>query len=168
MRLVIIGAGGYGRTVADVANQMGCYEEILFLDDKSEDAVGKCEEFTLFADQKTVFYPAFGNNEFRLKWLDRLEKSGCAIANIISPSAYISPTVNLDHGVVVLPGAIVNTNTKVGRGCIINCGSIIDHDCILGEAVHVCLGAIIKAENKIPAFIKIEAGQIIHNRTYPL
>ena len=62
MRLVIIGAGGYGRTVADVANQMGSYEEILFLDDKSEDAVGKCEEFTLFADQNTVFYPAFGNN----------------------------------------------------------------------------------------------------------
>ena len=110
-------SGGWQRRLS-IAMALISEPEILFLDDKSEDVVGKCEEFTLFADQNTVFYPAFGNNEFRLQWLDRLEKSGCAVANVVSPNAYISPTVNLDYGVVVLPGAIVNTNTKVGRGCI--------------------------------------------------
>ena len=32
-RLMILGAGGYGKTVADVAAQLGCYEQIVFLDD---------------------------------------------------------------------------------------------------------------------------------------
>ena len=35
MRLIILGAGGYGRTVADTAAQTGAYNEILFLDDSN-------------------------------------------------------------------------------------------------------------------------------------
>lgn len=62
----------------------------------------------------------------------------------------------------------MNTNTEVGLGCIVNCGAIVDHDCVLNDGVHVCLGAIVKAENRVPAFEKVEAGQVIANRTYPL
>lgn len=44
MRLVILGAGGYRRTVADVARQSGEYGEIIFLDDggTANDVKGKC------------------------------------------------------------------------------------------------------------------------------
>ena len=42
MILVIIGAGGYGQTVSDVAAQSGKYEKIVFLDDNkaADDVVG--------------------------------------------------------------------------------------------------------------------------------
>ena len=52
MRLIILGAGGYGRTVADVAAQTGDYDEIRFLDDNSQtaDIIGKCADFASFAD----------------------------------------------------------------------------------------------------------------------
>ena len=69
---------------------------------------------------------------------------------------------------MVMPGAIVNTGVTVKRGCIVNCGAIVDHGCVLEEDVHVCLGAIVKAENRIPRCMKIEAGEIIANRTYPV
>lgn len=36
MRLIILGAGGYGKTVADIARQSGKYEQIYFLDDGQE------------------------------------------------------------------------------------------------------------------------------------
>lgn len=169
-RLIILGAGGYGRTVADVAAQTGMYESILFLDDNSqaEDVIGKCADYSAYADENTVFYPAFGNNEGRIAWVKRLGEQGCKIATIIHPTAYISPSVRIMEGNAVLPHAIVNTGCVVKAGCIINCGAIVDHGCVLEEGVHVCLGAIVKAENRIPCCMKIEAGEIIANRTYPV
>ena len=93
MRLIILGAGGYGRTVADVAGQTGEYSKILFLDDNSAapDVAGKCAEFERFRDEQTAFYSAFGNNEGRLKWLYRLREAGCVIPTIAHPTAYVSP-----------------------------------------------------------------------------
>lgn len=169
MRLIILGAGGYGRTVADVAAQTGAYETIRFLDDnaQAEDVIGKCADFAAYADENTIFYPEFGNNEGRVLWLKRLTEKGCRVATIVHPAAYVSPTVRMTEGNVVLPHAIINTGCEVKAGCIINCGAIVDHGCVLEEGVHVCLGAIIKAENRIPKCMKIEAGEIIANRTHP-
>ena len=168
MRLIILGAGGYGRTVADVAVQTKCYDEICFLDDAAGTAIGTCREFQRFINQETAFYPAFGNNALRLDWLNRLRDSGCKIASIIHPNAYVSTCAKIYPGTVILPGAIINTGSLVKEGCIINCGAIVDHDCVLNAGVHVCLGAIVKAENCIPSCQKIEAGEIVENRTYPL
>ena len=170
MRLIILGAGGYGRTVADGAAQTGAYETILFLDDNSqaEDVIGKCAEFINHTDENTIFYPAFGNNEGRVSWLKRLTENGCKVATIVHPTAYVSPTVRMAEGNAVLPHAIVNTGCEVKAGCIINCGAIVDHGCVLEEGVHVCLGAIVKAENRILQCMKIEAGEIIANQTYPI
>lgn len=75
MRLIILGAGGYGKTVADIARQSGKYEQIYFLDDgqeKSDLILGTCAEFLKFADGNTEMYPAFGNNEMRLDWMEKL------------------------------------------------------------------------------------------------
>ena len=170
MRLIILGAGGYGRTVADVAAQAGAFESIFFLDDNSqaEDVIGKCGDYAALADENTIFYPAFGNNEGRVSWLKRLTDSNCRVATIVHPTAYVSPTVRMAEGNVVLPHAIVNTGCEIKSGCIVNCGAIVDHGCILEEGVHVCLGAIVKAENRIPCCMKIEAGEVVQNRTYPV
>ena len=170
MRLIILGAGGYGRTVADVAAQTGAFDKILFLDDNSqaENVIGKCAGFSAYADENTVFYPAFGNNEGRVTWLKRLSDNGCKVATIVHPTAYVSLTVRIAGGAVILPHAIVNTGCELKTGCIINCGAIVDHDCVLEEGAHVCLGAIVKAENRIPRYMKIEAGEIVANRTYPV
>ena len=169
-RLIILGAGGYGRTVADVAGQTGQFDEISFLDDNSAapDVIGKCAEYECFRDAQTAFYPAFGNNEDRLKWLYRLQEAGCAVPTIIHPTAYVSPTAQVEPGVVILPHAIVNTGCVVKSGCIVNCGAIVDHGCVLEEGVHICLGAVVKAENRIPRCMKIEAGEVVQNRAWPL
>ena len=170
LRLVILGAGGFGRTIADIVEQIGSHSEICFLDDKSTDphVVGKLEDFREFQGSNTEFYPAFGNNTFRLMWLDRLEAAGCRIATIIHPSAYVSPKAVIDHGTAILPRAMINTDCHIERGCILNMGALIDHGCILSEGTHVCIGGIVKAENRIPAGLKIEAGHVVPDRVFPL
>ena len=170
MRLIILGAGGYGRTVADVASQSGRYAQIRFLDDKGDVSqwLGRCADFPHFKDEETEMIPAFGDNELRLKWMDRLSDAGIRQPTLIHKTAYLSPTVSLAEGTVILPHATVNTGCRIERGCIVNCGAIIDHDCVLEEGVHICLGTIIKGGNRIPRCMKIEAGIIVTNGVYPL
>ena len=156
-RLIILGSGGYGHTVADVAEQLGYH--IVFLDDA--DPVHPLSTFSAYIDENTFFIPAFGNNAFRMEWIKRIEESGGQLAIIIHPTAYISPKASIDCGTVVLPHAIVNTDVVVKRGCIINLGAILDHGCIIEEGVHICLGAIVKGENRIERLSKIEAGEVV-------
>ena len=163
-RLVILGSGGYGHTVADVAEQLGY--KVVFLDDA--DPAHPLSSFQSYINPTTSFIPAFGNNAFRLEWINRIEESGGQLATLIHPTAYVSSTATISHGTVILPHAIINTDVVINRGCIINLGAIVDHGCIIEEGVHICLGAIVKGENRIERLSKIEAGEVVERGRYPL
>lgn len=163
-KLIILGSGGYGHTVADVAEQLG--HNILFLDDSLPDH--PLSSFVDCIGEGVEFIPAFGNNAFRMEWINRIEESGGQLATLIHPTAYVSPTATINPGTVILPHAIINTDVVVGKGCIINLGAIVDHGCILEEGVHICLGAIVKGENRIEKCSKIEAGEVVERGQCPL
>ena len=163
-RLVILGGGGYGRTVADIAHQLD-YETIVL-----DDAVPAhpLSTFSSYIYENTSFIPAFGNNSFRLEWCDRITQAGGQLATLIHPTAYVSPTATISPGTVILPHAIVNTDVVINRGCIINLGAIVDHGCILEEGVHLAPGAIVKGENRVGKCRKIEAGEVVERGQYTL
>ena len=169
-KLLILGAGGFGQTVADLAEQLDCYESIRFLDDgrSGDNILGECDRYVDFLEEDTQVYPAFGNNAFRKLWLTRLKEAGVSVPTLIHPRAYVSPRAAVGAGSVVLPMAVVNTGVRVGEGCIINIGVLVDHDSVIENWVHLAPGAIVKAENRIPAESKIESGTVIENRQYPL
>lgn len=170
-KLMILGAGGYGKTIYDLACQLGCYNKIAFLDDAkagNPGVLGWCGDFQQFADGDTEIYPAFGDNAIRMAWLERLEELGIPVPTLVHPRAYVSPTATLEPGVMVLPMAVVNTGVTVKTGCVINIGALVDHDSVLEEGCHLAPGAIVKAENRIPARSKIDSGEVIENREYPL
>lgn len=156
-KLSILGSGGYGHTVADVAEQLGY--NILFLDDSLPDH--PLSSFIDFIGEGVEFIPAFGNNAFRMEWINRIEESGGQLATLIHPTAYVSPKASIVCGTVILPHAIINTDVEVGKGCIINLGAIVDHGCILEEGVHIAPGAIVKGENRIERLSKIDAGEVV-------
>ena len=163
MKLIILGAGGFGRTVADVAEQMNRYDQILFLDDASDHPCSEYENYKF-----DYIYPAFGDNTTRLFWVEKLFQEGCKVPTIIHPSAYISPKAVVKTGTVVLPNAVINTDTIIEEACIINLSAVIDHGCIIEKGCHICLGAVIKGENRINKLTKIEAGEIIQARMFPI
>lgn len=144
----------------DVAKQLG-YEIIVMLDDRFSDK--SLATFSRYISDDIEFIPAFGNNKFRLEWLERIEVEHGKLATFICPTAYVSPKVVIEGGTVILPMACVNTGTRVSRGCIINNGALIDHDCVVEEGCHICLGAIVKGKNRIPKCEKVEAGMVIED-----
>nr|MCR5558617.1 hypothetical protein [Butyrivibrio sp.] len=76
MRLVIVGAGAFGKTVKDVAAQSNKYDSIIFLDDAATEAAGKVKDFKNFIDDDTEFLVAFGNNELRYNTLEAISTAG--------------------------------------------------------------------------------------------
>ena len=138
-RLVIIGAGGHGKVIADIAMKCG-YTDICFLDDH---AVGMCmgfpiagtsAELTLMNDGATDFVIAVGTNATRRKIAERFHVSW---VTLIHPSAWIAADVTIGQGTVVMAGAMINPSARVGAHCIINTGSIVEHDNVLGDYVHL-------------------------------
>lgn len=168
MRLIILGAGGHGKVVGDLAKQTGKYKEIFFLDDNSQEAevIGKCSQYLEFQSADTEMYPAFGNNTVRIQWENKLLEAGISLAKIIHPLAYVSPLAEVSSGCVIMPYAVVNTGTKIKKACIINIGAMVDHDCILEEGCHLAPGAIVKGENHLPEGMKVDSGEVVPLQYY--
>lgn len=166
-RLVILGCGGYGKTISDIAKSDNMYDDIIFLDDNGaqNSAAGKCADFEKFIDENTQFYPAFGDNKLRMNWIEKLEKAGADLALIIHSKAYVSFNTKIEKGCAVLPLSVVNNNCEIKKGCIVNFGAVIDHDCVVHQGVHLCMNCTVKAGNIIPPLMKIEAGKVVENNT---
>lgn len=165
MKLLILGAGGHGQVVGEIAEATNLYADIKFLDDTSQapNVIGKLEDYQAFADQFEHAIVALGNNSLRLEWLDKLVKVGYRIPVLSHPTAYISPSANLLLGTVVEAKAVVNTKAVVHKGSIIDVGAIVDHDATIEEGCHIDCGAIIKAYVRVEGGTKVEAGVVVRN-----
>lgn len=147
--LLIIGAGGNGRVIADLADRTCQWSRIAFLDDapyatdedRPWETLGKCGDLSDYTSGFTHGIVAFGDNELRAHWIAHLEESGLVLAVIVAESAEVSDRATLGPGSVVMPQAAVNIGVRTGSGCIINTAASLDHDCLIGDCVHIAPGA---------------------------
>ena len=160
-KLLIIGAGGHGKVVQEIAESLG-YDDIAFLDDNSNEAIGKTADSQKFVKEYQAAFVSIGRNESRGELLKRLEEEGFEIPVLIHPSAYISKSAVIGKGTVVEPKAIVNANSKVGVGCIISVGAIVDHNVIIEDYCHINSGAICMAGSQLKKrCTKVDAGDVM-------
>ncbi len=167
-KLMILGAGGHGRVVAEIAQLSGRYTDIAFLDDKVPEAkfpysyVGICEEFTDYLKDYD-FFIAIGNASIRHRLQIKVEEAGGRIVTLIHPAAIISKDVMIGKGTVVMAGAIVNTGTQIGNGVILNTASSVDHDCVVEDFCHVSVGAHLCGTVHLGAGTWVAAGATVIN-----
>lgn len=164
-KLLIIGAGGHGRVVSDVARLNG-YENIYFLDDStSNKTIGKVCDFENYTETAD-FFVAIGNSNIRRKIQTDILNKGGNIVSLIHPNAVIANDVKIGKGTVIMAGAIINTNTLIGDGVILNTNSSVDHDCIIKDFSHISVGAKICGTVVIKEDTWIGAGAtVINNKT---
>ena len=162
--IVIIGAGGHGRVVADAARACG-YERVVFLDDADECAVplaGRTNEYRPLLDECDVFV-AIGSAAIRERITRELIADGAHLATVIHPSAVIGSDVSVGEGSFIAPGAVVNTGARIGRGVILNTCCSVDHDCIVEDFCHVSVGAHLAGTVHVGRATMIGAGATVIN-----
>ena len=148
-RVIVIGAGGHGRSVAEAILLLGRDELIGFVDDGADPnakvwtypILGRTDSLhTLRALADTVVV-AIGNNAVREKLHARVRDIGFELLNVIHPAAFVSPTATLGAGCAVMAGAVVGTEAKLGEGVIVNCGATVDHHCRVDAFGHLGVNA---------------------------
>lgn len=174
--LLILGAGQYGTVVKEIAQSMGCFEKIDFLDDSfgtdnpnyHEDAIGKIE----LLDEHHVDYhyaiPAIGDPEKRLELLEALMENGYQIPVIISPRAYISPSAQLQKGVVIEPLAGIHANVIVGSGSCISMGAVVNHNSMVLEGCHIDNNAVVMSGALVVAKTYIAPCEVVRRQAVKL
>lgn len=144
----ILGAGGHGKVVAEIAELNG-YHDIVFYDDRWPD-ITFLEHWNVSGDTSALLSKAssydltviaIGNNAERRKKQDDLDAAGANFELLAHPSARISKYTIINGGTVVMANAVVNPFTYIGAGCIINTSCTVDHDCRLADGVHISPGA---------------------------
>lgn len=166
-RLIIIGASGHGKVVADIAAHCG-YTDIVFLDDNR--SVKECMGYPVIGVTETArMYPdaefvvAIGNSKIRENVQEQLRAIGLHLTSLIHPKAVIADQVEIGEGTVIMAGAVVNPDSKIGVGVIINTGASVDHDNIIGDYVHVSVGSHIAGTVHIGKGTWIGAGAVVSN-----
>ena len=166
-KLIIIGASGHGKVVADIAAKSG-YTEIAFFDDNEAvkscmgyPVIGKTAELERYTENE--FFVAIGNPEIRKGLQRRLLNRGIEAVTLIHPDAVIASHVSIGTGTAVMAGAIINPGSKIGAGCIVNTGATVDHDNDIGDFVHVSVGAHLAGSVTVGDCTWIGAGAVVSN-----
>lgn len=168
-KLIIIGASGHGRVVADIALKMNKWKKIAFLDDDENlqssmgiEIVGKTLDTFKYIKHCDMLV-GIGNNITREHIQEKLEAEGASIPVLIHPEAVIGAQVELGAGTVVMARVVINCCTRIGKGSIINTGATIDHDNFIEDYVHISPGVHIAGTVKIGKGSWLGIGSIVSN-----
>lgn len=168
-KLLIIGASGHGKVVADIALKANKWESIAFLDDDTNvktsiglDVIGTSSDVSKYINEYEIFI-GIGNNVTRRRMHRMLETLGASIPVLVHPNAIIGEQVQIETGAVIMAGVVINSCTKIGKGSIINTGSTVDHDNKIGDFVHISPGAHLAGTVEVGAGSWLGIGCIVNN-----
>ncbi len=157
MILLICGAGQFGLVAKEVADAMGCFSEILFLDDNSELAVGKISEIENV--KYDVGFVAIGNPDIR-KLLSHKLKS---MATLIHPKAIIMSSAKIGSGSIIEAGAVVCSNAEIGNGNIIMSNAVVGHDAKVGDFCQLKYNCAVHERAVVQNCTKVECNAVYGN-----
>ena len=153
-RVVVIGAGGQGREVADIlrhqARADGQIEPLGFVDDNRDlrgrrldslPVLGDWSWFEGAAREDLAVVCAVGSPGICRRLVERARAMGLSFASAISPLAHISPFARLGEGVTIFPNVVINTGAFVDSYSILNVAVVVSHDATVCRHSNINPGA---------------------------
>jgi sugar O-acyltransferase (sialic acid O-acetyltransferase NeuD family) len=136
--LLILGAGGHAKSVADAAESSGwSFRGFLTSETRAleDNEIGNLKDLDSVDLSDTFVALGIGTNFTRNDAFEHTLSRfpNLKLVSIIHSTAWVSPTAELGLGSVVLAHASVGPHSIVGRGCIINTGATFDHDSRMGD-----------------------------------
>jgi sugar O-acyltransferase (sialic acid O-acetyltransferase NeuD family) len=187
-RLLVAGAGGHARVVAEAAEQSGWQVAGWIGPGPGGEVMKAIPHLGDDADVARVWHEraidalivAIGDNAARLRAADKLAALGpVRFAVVVHPAAIVAPSAVLGPGTFVYAGAIVNPGARLGAHCMITTASSVDHDCVLedgvstgpgarmggdctiGRATAIAIGAVVLHGRRIGAYTVVGAGALV-------
>jgi sugar O-acyltransferase (sialic acid O-acetyltransferase NeuD family) len=157
-RVVIIGAGGHAREVADLMRTQSATEVLGFIDDNQLlhgnqiDGLSVLGDWTWFAGVDLAHITtvcAVGTPEISRRLVRRARDLGLSFAHVISPLASVSPYAKLGTGIAVFPNAVINAGAIIGSHSIVNVAATISHDSTIGSYTNLNPGAHLAGNVKV-------------------
>lgn len=150
--LVIWGAGGHAKVVADIIRLRREYIIAGFLDDVANgSSPGEFLGAPLYyglegldglqrADVRFLIM-GFGDCRARLERGRVAQARGWSLATALHPSAVVAASAEVGAGTVVAAGAVINPEVRLGEHVIVNTSASVDHECVIGDGAHISPGA---------------------------
>lgn len=151
MKILIAGAGGYGRLVRDISEDLGY--NVDFIDDNSPLAVGKVDEIEMMEDSYDGSIVAIGDLKIKETVFRRLKKP----ITIIHPTAVVSKTAKIGRGCVIEANAVINSEAEVKEGSFICAGAIINHNATVNEFCQIDCNAVVAVGAEVPRGTKVQS-----------
>ena len=168
-KLIVFGAGGHGKVVADIALRAGLAVS-GFVDDHAIPGASVGLPWPVLGDRewlcaqpRSVYQVALGigDNYVRLSVANFLHSKKIDVSTIISPFAIVSPFVQVGTGTVIMSGAVVNAMANIGEGVIVNTGAVVEHDVKVGNYSHLSPNSTLGGGAKVGEFAHIALGAIV-------
>ncbi len=141
--IVIIGAGGFGREVAwlieDINKTNGEWNIIGLIDDNEEIQGKEIDGYEVIGNiewlkkQNLYVVNAVGDPIIKKKIIQRLEGSNNQYPVLIHPSVICSEKVQFGEGSIICAGNILTVNISIGNHVIVNLDCTIGHDAKIGD-----------------------------------
>lgn len=164
-RLLVIGAGGFGRSVAEAALAAG-HTLAGFADDRFPDLapiwgypiLSKASDLSALEGRFETAIVAVGDNARRMALSAAARRIGLRLVNVVHPRAIVSPSAVLGEGITLMAGAIVGCEARVGDGALVNAGAIVDHHAEVGAFAHLGVGACLPGGASLGASAWLKEG----------
>ena len=143
----------------EIAESMGCFEEISFVDNDREGAIGKLEQVETFYPEYNCAIAACDDGTERLEWNKKLETL-YNIPVLFHMDSTISPSANLMSGCIVEPRAVVGCGNTIGQATVIGANTVVEPYSFIGDSCTLKSGTIVKSTSELEMGTKTEQGTV--------
>lgn len=166
MNLLILGAGSHGHAVYEIADKLGIFQNICFLDDSVEDdnVIGKCtDNLSKYRNEFAAAIIAIGDNAVRKALGEKIIAAGFVIPKIVSPEASIAKDVTIGAGSVVMPQATINAGAKIGNFAIVESNALVGYRAEIQDYAHLSVASVAMKDTVVAESTVVESGEIVRN-----
>ena len=163
MNLLILGAGSQGPVVKEIAEAIGIFDKIAFLDDDPNNkyTIGPLSDVKKLIDCYPMATVSLGNSFLREKYMNELETLGYIVPSLIHPTATISPSCQHGRSVVIEARCVVSAGAIIGRGALISGASVIEAEAQIGAFTHIGSAVTVDKNAVVKDYARIPSGTVV-------